>query len=154
MIIFIIIIFILILIIIKIGGDDISYQFLSNEEIQNIDEKYIKTLEKMMLDLNRETFDISRFLVEGNQTHLIAIKDDELVGHLRYNEDNYLSAVVVNPNFRGMGICNHLLSQLDGSFQLHVLSSNIPAIKCYERAEFKTIKKEIMDGEEVLLMKN
>ena len=106
-------------------------------------------------------------LTNGNSKYLVAKINDEIVGFagiIPILDEADISNIVVNKNFRSQKIGSKLLQALIdlaiyleiNRINLEVRSSNIPAIKLYEKYGFKicgTRKNYYNNSEDAILMK-
>jgi len=91
---------------------------------------------------------ISYIIDDGNGNKVIAICRGV---YKPYKNSVYISMVHISELYRGKGLCNQVVNNLIKSynginyFNLIVLVSNTPAIKCYEKLGFKLTN--YMEGE-------
>jgi RimJ/RimL family protein N-acetyltransferase len=116
-------------------------------------------IEKMMTTYRGHYFSILNFLFEAKENKdkmrfLFVINEDEeeVVGLCRITDEGhniqYISAVVMNPKYRGKGLCSKMINFLirktkkkGTKYRLEVDIDNEPAIKCYLKSGFRIVKK-------------
>ena len=151
--------------IIKFNDKNYEYMFIDIDELIDLirhNPKFISSWEEELKiyrnNPNFKIFDlIKEYIYQRTDSYTYYFitfkKNDTIISFARlhyYKEKHhgYINLVYTNVEYRGLGICksgiNFLINMTKKyikTYELQVLSDNIPAIKCYEANGFKFIKK-------------
>lgn len=145
-------------------GEYLEYKFCLTDNLPEFPllkklEQFIKAYRGGYDFVIEDLYEEARAYSPKNVIYLIIYANRTIVATTRLiykATKGYINLVCVNPKYRGKKICNHMMDLLfqiicdkfdDGTlakriktYELDVDTDNIPAIKCYEHAGFRTMK--------------
>ena len=150
--------------IIKLNDKNYKYMFIDTDGLIDLirhEPIFISSLEEELKiyrnNPNFKIFDlIKEYIYQRTDSFtyfFITYKNNTIISFARlhyYKEKQYgyINLVYTNIEYRGLGICKeginfviNMTKRYIKTYELQVLSDNIPAIKCYEANGFKLIKK-------------
>tara|TARA_Y100001933_G_C18604463_1_gene399435 strand:+ start:120 stop:536 length:417 start_codon:yes stop_codon:yes gene_type:complete len=125
------------------------------------DARFVYDLRFLLCDQNSyftvKDIDFKRHCVfweKHYKTYTIALQDDKKVGFYGFVDNDFRYAVI--PEARGRGIGLELIShaiKIDKLCEAKVLKSNLPSLKCFNKAGFRIKDDAVEKGQEYVILR-